>query len=259
MSFLIGEKNLKSRLFLGTALFPSYSIMRESIAAAKCDVITVSLRRQLGNQQDKNSFWDFIKSLNCSLLPNTAGCFNAKEAIYTAQAARDLFETDWIKLEVIGDTQTLQPNPFELTKACEELIKLGFFVLPYCTEDLLVCTQLVNLGCSVLMPWGAPIGTGRGLLNPYALQLLRDRFTNVTLLIDAGIGAPSHAAYAMEMGYDGVLLNSAVALSHDPVKMACAFAGAVEAGRNAYEAGLMPTRTFASASTPVLGKPFSYA
>ncbi len=255
MAFTLDSKKFNNRFFLGSGLFPSYAIMQESIIAANIEVITVSIRRQLGGKVNENSFWDYIKSLSCHLLPNTAGCFNAKEAIYTAQMAREIFETNWIKLEVIGDNLTLQPDPFELLKACEELLKLNFFVLPYCTEDLILCQRLVNIGCEVLMPWGAPIGSGKGLQNPYALRLLRERFENIALLIDAGIGAPSHAALAMEMGFDGVLLNSAVALANDPIKMAQAFTSAVQAGRQAYEAGLMPRRDFAHASTPLLGKP----
>jgi thiazole synthase len=244
---------LTSRFFLGTALYPSLEIMRDSILTAKVQVITVSLRRQL--EGAKNAFWDYIKNLNCRLLPNTAGCFSAKEAIYTANMAREVFATHWIKLEVIGDHQTLHPHPLELLKACDELIKQGYFVFAYCTEDLIVCEQLLSLGCQVLMPWAAPIGTGKGILNHYALRLLRERFKDSLLFIDAGIGSPAHAAAAMELGFDGVLLNSAVALAHDPVTMASAFRHAIIAGRMAYEAGIMPQRDFAMASTPLLGKP----
>ena len=201
-------------------------------------------------------FWNSIKKLGRHLLPNTAGCRSAKEAILIAQMAREVFNTHWIKLEVTSDDYTLQPNPFELIDATKELIRQGFEVFPYCTDDLAVCERLASLGCRVIMPWAAPIGSGKGLTNPFALKTLRQRLANMTLLVDAGIGAPSHAAYALELGFDGVLLNSAVALAADPIKMAAGFANAVEGGRLAFEAGLMPARDFASPSTPLIGKPF---
>jgi thiazole synthase len=241
-------------MFLGTALYPNLTLMKESILAAQVDVITVSLRRCLANK-NTNNFWDYIKDLNCKLLPNTAGCHNAKEAVYTANIARDLFETNWIKLEVIGDEETLQPNCFELLKACEQLVAQDFLVLPYCTDDLIVAQHLVSMGCQILMPWAAPIGSGKGLLNPYALKLLRQRFANIILIIDAGLGTPSHATAAMELGFDAVLLNSAVALANDPVKMAHAFNLAVKAGRAAFEAGRMQERDFAQRSTPLFDQP----
>ena len=195
-----------------------------------------------------------MSSLPVRLLPNTAGCYRAAEAVTTAEMARELFATNWIKLELIGDEQTLCPNPFELVKAAEILVKRGFEVFPYCTDDLLVCQALVDCGCRILMPWAAPIGSGKGLLNPSALRLLRARFPEILLIVDAGIGKPSHAAQAMELGFDGVLLNAAVALAHDPVKMAAAFSHAVEAGSLAYQAGMIPESDYAVASTPWLGK-----
>jgi thiazole synthase len=189
-------------------------------------------------------------------MPNTAGCRTPREAITTAQMARELFGTDWIKLEVIGNDDTLQPDLFGLVEAATALSKDSFKVFPYTTEDLVAAERLLAAGCEVLMPWGAPIGTGRGLANRYALRSLRKYFANVPLIIDAGIGAPSHAAEAMEMGFDAVLLNTAVAAAADPVRMASAFAAAVDAGRTAYEAGLMETRDMAAPSTPVAGTPF---
>jgi thiazole synthase len=189
-------------------------------------------------------------------MPNTAGCRTPKEAITTAQMARELFATDWVKLEVIGNDDTLQPDLFGLVEAAAALTRDGFKVFPYMTEDLVAAERLMAAGCEVLMPWGAPIGTGRGLANPYALKSLRQYFPNVPLIIDAGIGAPSHAAEAMEMGYDAVLLNTAIASAADPVRMARAFASAIEAGRLAYESGLMETRDMAAPSTPVAGTPF---
>lgn len=251
----IAEIQLNSRLLLGTAQYSSPKIMCEAISASKTEVITVSLRRQLSTQK-KNYFWELLQSLNCYLLPNTAGCYSVKEAVMTAQAARELFNTCWIKLEIIGDEYTLQPNPFELVRAADILTKEGFEVLPYCTEDMILCQRLVDVGCRILMPWAAPIGSAQGLANPYALRLLRERFPDIPLIIDAGIGRPSHATKVMEMGFDAVLLNSAVALACDPVSMAEGFAHAIQAGRLAYEAGMIGPRNIAKATTPLLGKPF---
>jgi thiazole synthase len=170
--------------------------------------------------------------------------------------ARELYDTPWIKLEVVGDEHTLQPDSLELVAAAAELVRDGFIVLPYCTDDLVVCRRLLDAGCALLMPWGAPIGSGQGLLNPFALRTLRERLPEATLIIDAGIGAPSHAAQALELGFDAVLLNSAVAQARDPVAMARAFRDAVRAGRAAYHAGVMAKQDFAVASTPVPGHPF---
>lgn len=251
----IGEQTLTSRLLLGTARYPSPQVLCDAIQSAQAEVITVSLRRQM-QAQNKNTFWELLKSLNRFILPNTAGCFSVKEAVTTAQMARELFQTNWIKLEVIGDDYTLQPDPFGLVEAAEILIKEGFEVLPYCTDDLILCQRLVSVGCKILMPWGSPIGSGKGLMNEYALKLLRERFPEQTLIVDAGIGKPSDAVRAMELGYDAVLLNSAVANAIDPVKMAAAFAQAVQSGRLGYEAGLMTPKQMAVASTPVVGRPF---
>jgi len=256
MTWQIGGKTLNSRLFIGSALYPSPAIMQEAITASGSEVVTVSLRRQNPAQQAGESFWDFLKSTGLHILPNTAGCHSAKEAITTAQMAREIFGTHWVKLEVIGDDYNLQPDPFELLQATQELISQGFEVFPYCTDDLVLCQKLVEAGCSILMPWGSPIGTGQGLLNPYALKTIRERLPNTQLLVDAGLGLPSHACQAMEMGFDGVLLNSAVALSQDPVKMARAFADAVAAGHAASQSGAMPPRDIAQPSSPVVGQPF---
>jgi len=255
MKWQIGNQVLKSRLFLGTALYPSPSIMQEAIKASECQVITVSLRRQAPDKQGEKLF-GIIKELECHILPNTAGCRLAEEAITVAEMSREIFCTNWIKLEVIGDEYNLQPHPFELVKAAQELVKRGFVVFPYCTDDLIVCQKLIEVGCQVLMPWGAPIGSGQGLLNPFALRILRKRLPNTILMIDAGIGIPSHAIQAMELGYDGVLLNSAIALALDPIEMAKAFSLAVQAGRQAFKAGVMPKRNIANPSTPSIDTPF---
>lgn len=249
-------KSVNSRFLLGTALYPSPEIMLESIKQSAAQIITVSLRRQNPQQQGGRDFWSMIRDTGCTLLPNTAGCHSVKEAVTLAQMSRELFETNWIKLEVIGDAYNLQPDIFGLVEAADILIKDGFSVLPYCTDDLVLCQRLLDVGCEVLMPWGAPIGTGRGLMNPYALQTLRERLPDVPLIVDAGIGLPSHAARAMEMGFDAVLLNTAVAEAADPVLMAEAFRQAIEAGRSAYIAGAISERQTAKPSTPTLGMPF---
>src|SRR5262249_6831415 len=201
-------------------------------------------------------FFELIKALGVRVMPNTAGCRTAREAITTAAMARELFGTDWVKLEVIGNDDTLQPDLFGLVEAAGALCRDGFKGFPFTTEDLVAAERLLAAGCEVLMPWGAPIGTGRGLANPYALKSLRSYFATVPLIIDAGIGAPSHAAAAMEMGFDAVLLNTAVARAADPVRMAAAFRAAIEAGRRAFEGGPMGMRGTATPSTPVAGTPF---
>lgn len=249
------DRDFASALLLGTALYPSPAIMAAAIEAAEPALITVSLRRESAGGGGER-FWAMLKELGVPVLPNTAGCHTAREAITTAEMARELFDTDWIKLEVIGDPDTLHPDALGLVEAARELTDQGFQVLPYCTEDLSIADRLADAGCRVLMPWGAPIGTARGLNNPYGLRALRARFPDLGLIVDAGLGLPSHAAAAMELGYDGVLLNTAVAKAGDPVAMAKAFAQAVEAGAAAYRAGPMPVRDMAAPSTPVLGQMF---
>lgn len=252
---LYGEA-LESRLLLGTAQYPSPAVLGAAVGASNAGVVTVSLRREAARGGGGQRFFDLINSWDVRVLPNTAGCRTAKEAITTAQMARELFDTTWIKLEVIANDDTLQPDLFGLVDAAGELTRQGFEVFPYTTEDLGAAERLMAAGCEVLMPWGAPIGTGRGLANPYGLQTMRNYFPGVPLIVDAGIGAPSHAAAAMELGYDGVLLNTAVAKSSDPVAMARAFSEAVRAGRSAFQAGLIEQRDMASPSTPVAGTPF---
>lgn len=256
MPLVLGDQSFSSRLLLGTARYPSLTIMQDAIRQSQVEIITIALRRQAAHANASMDFWAMIKSIGCTLLPNTAGCQSAKEAIMIAEMARSVFDTNWIKLEITCDDYSLQPDPFELVIAAEELIRQGFEVFPYTTDDLALCERLVHLGCRIIMPWAAPIGSGKGLNNPFGLKLLRQRLAQVTLLIDAGIGAPSHAAAAMELGFDGILLNSAVALAASPVQMASAFSKAIDAGRMAYESGLMPVRDFATPSTPIVGKPF---
>ena len=245
---------LKSRLPLGTARYPSPAILEQAVRASGAEVVTVSLRRESGASRAGQSFWSFVQSLGLRVLPNTAGCHSVREAVTTAQMAREVFGTPWIKLEVIGDADTLQPDVFALVEAARLLAADGFEVFPYTTEDLIVAERLVEAGCRVLMPWGAPIGSGRGLSDPFALRALRARFPDIPLVVDAGLGLPSHAAMAMELGFDAVLANTAVALAADPVRMARAFADAVHAGAAAHAAGPMPARDLAEPSTPVIGQ-----
>lgn len=242
--------HVESPLMLGTALYPSPAIMAEAFHASGAGIATVSLRREGGAGQD---FHNLIKGLNIPVLPNTAGCHSVREAVTTAQMARELFGTPWIKLEVIRDDDTLCPDVIALVEAARILSDDGFQVFPYCTEDLSVCGRLLDAGCAVLMPWGAPIGSGRGLNNPYGLRSLRAHFPDVALVVDAGIGLPSHAAQAMELGYDAVLLNTAVAKAGDPVAMARAMALAIEAGRLAAGANPIEARDMAAPSTPLFG------
>jgi thiazole synthase len=252
---LYGTK-FTSRMLLGTAGYSSPDILRQAVEASGAEIVTVSLRRESARARTGQGFWSLIEELGCRVLPNTAGCHTAKEAIATAKMARELFGTNWIKLEVIGNDDTLQPDLFGLVEAAKVLTADGFDVLPYTTEDLSAAERLVAAGCSVLMPWASPIGSARGLINKTALQSLRAYFPDTPLIIDAGIGTPSHASEAMELGYDAVLLNTAVAKAGDPVKMARGFAKSIEAGRLAFEAGLIEPRDMAAPSTPVAGTPF---
>jgi thiazole synthase len=244
---------LGSRLLLGTAQYPSPAILAEAVRQSGAEVVTVSLRRESGVERAGQGFWSLIRDLGVRVLPNTAGCHSAREAITTAQMAREVFETNWIKLEVIGNHDTLQPDVFGLVEAARALSADGFEVFPYTTEDLVVGERLLDAGCRVLMPWGAPIGSGRGLNNLYGLRAMRAHFPDVPLVVDAGIGLPSQAAQAMELGYDAILLNTAVARAGAPARMARAFAQAIAAGREAFLAEPMLPRDMAAPSTPVLG------
>src|SRR3979409_623350 len=244
------NKTFASRLWTGGALYPAPAVMQAAIRASGANIVTVSLRRESAGGKTGDAFWSLIRELGVTVLPNPAGCRSVREAVTTAKLARELFGTAWIKLEVIADNDTLQPDVIGLVEAAAILIKDGFEVFPYCTEDLSVATRLVETGCKVVMPWASPIGSAKGIINRDALKLLRDRLPDITLVVDAGLGAPSHAAAAMALGYDAVLLNTAIAKAADPVAMAGAFRSGVEAGRAAYEAGPMEARDFASPSTP---------
>lgn len=252
---LYGER-FTSRLLLGTARYPSPAVLEQAVQRAQPCMLTASLRRQGASGLDATQgFWPLLQKMQVPVLPNTAGCHSLQEAITTAEMAREVFQTNWVKLELIGDDYTLQPDTLNLVAAAEQLIKSGFKVLPYATDDLVLCQRLVDVGCQAVMPWAAPIGTGKGPINPYALRTLRERL-DVPLIVDAGLGLPSHACQVMEWGFDAVLLNTAVALAQHPVQMAGAFADAVQAGRGAFLAGAMAEQDVAQPSTPVLGTPF---
>ncbi|EJF81573.1 Thiazole synthase [Candidatus Bartonella washoeensis] len=250
---LYGQQ-FSSRLMLGTAQYPSPAILRDAIHKSGTEIVTVSLRRETAGGKQSGQFWQFLKELDVTLLPNTAGCYTVKEAVTTAKLARDLFKTAWIKLEVIGNSDTLQPNVFSLVEAAKILNDEGFQIFAYTTDDLIVAEKLLDVGCRVIMPWCAPIGSAKGPHNTDGLRSIRAYLPDITLVIDAGIGRPSHAAIAMELGYDAVLLNTAVAKAGDPILMAEAFSQAVQAGRMGYKAGILEARNVAVPSTPVIGK-----
>ncbi|MBB3526473.1 thiazole synthase [Rhizobium redzepovicii] len=247
-------RQIASRLLLGTARYPSPAILAEAITRSKTEIVTVSLRREMAGGRNGGAFFDMIRALGVHVLPNTAGCHGVSEAVLTAKMAREVFRTDWIKLEVIGNHDTLQPDVFALVEAAGILTGEGFQVFPYTTDDLVVAERLIDAGCRVLMPWCAPIGSAAGPQNLSALRSMRAHFPDVPLIVDAGIGRPSHAAIVMELGFDGVLLNTAVAGAGDPAAMAEAFAKAIDAGRQAFGAGMLEPRDMAVPSTPVIGK-----
>lgn len=246
--------HFSSPLLMGTALYDSPTIMADAVRAAEPGAVTVSLRREAADRKSGQSFWSLVKDMGVPVLPNTAGCQGVKEAVTTAHMAREVFNTPWIKLEVIGPGDLLQPDVFGLVEAARILTEDGFHVFPYTTEDLVVAERLLSVGCEVLMPWGAPIGSGRGLNNLFGLRALRAHFSDIPMVIDAGIGKPSHAVAAFEMGFDAILLNTAVAKAGDPVLMAQAFRYACITGQGAYTADPMPERDMAVPSTPTLGQ-----
>jgi thiazole synthase len=248
----IAGRTLRSRLLLGTGGFPSLAIMAEAIAASGSELVTVALRRV--DPASRGSLIDVLAEAGVELLPNTAGCYTARDAVLTARLAREAFQTDWVKLEVIGDEDTLLPDAPELLRAAEQLVDEGFVVLPYTTDDPVLARRLVDVGCAAVMPLGSPIGSGMGIRNPYNLTLIREA-VDVPLVLDAGIGTASDAALAMELGCDAVMAASAISRAEDPVRMARAMRAAVEAGHLARGAGRIPRRTYATASTPEQGLP----
>jgi thiazole synthase len=246
--WMLGGKAFGSRLMIGTSAYPNPDLMFRAIAASGAEIVTVSIRR-MDLRHPEHTFLSHPFMADFQLLPNTSGCYTAKEAILTAELAREALGVDWIKVEVIGDEKTLLPDGLELLKACEALVSKGFVVLPYCNDDPILCKRLESIGCAAVMPLASPIGTGLGIRNPHNLQLIRDAIS-VPLIIDAGIGTASDAAQAMEMGYDGILLNTAIAQAQDPVLMAEAMKLGIEAGRKAYLAGRIPKSYHAKASSP---------
>jgi thiazole synthase len=251
----IAGRELRSRLLLGTGGFPSLELLTDAIHASGAELVTVALRRVgVGGRLDerRGSLVGALSEAGVGLLPNTAGCFTARDAVLTAKLAREAFQTDWIKLEVIGDEDTLMPDALELLRAAEQLVDDGFVVLPYTTDDPVLARRLADVGCAAVMPLGAPIGSGMGIRNPYNIALIREA-VHVPVVLDAGIGTASDAALAMELGCDAVLVASAISRAQDPVAMAHAMRDAVQAGRLARAAGRIPRRTYATPSTPNQG------
>jgi thiazole synthase len=247
---LIAGIALKSRLFIGTAGYPNQQVMLDALEASGAELVTMSIRR-ISLDSYSGSLVDVL-SPRCRLLPNTSGCVTARDAILTAELAREALQTDWVKLELIGDRETLYPDVEQLVHAADELVRKGFVVLPYCNDDPVTCQKLADVGCATVMPLGSLIGCGRGIANPAAIELICTR-SPVPVVLDAGIGTASDAALAMELGCDAVLVNTAIAKSYDPIAMAAAMKAGVEAGRLARLAGRIPKRTMAEPSSPQLG------
>jgi len=248
----IGNRVYSSRLLIGSSGYPNFNVMLKAIEMSEANIVTVAIRRVKLNDPSNENLYSILKKKNHTILPNTAGCYTAKDAVLTAQLAREALGTDLIKLEVIGDDQTLFPDVEQLIPAASELIKDGFTVLPYCNDDPITCKKLEDIGCAVVMPLGAPIGSGAGIRNPYNIQIIRD-IIKVPVIVDAGVGTASDATVAMELGCDGILLNTAVAKARDPVLMASAMRKAVEAGREAFLSGRIPQKLYATASSPTEG------
>lgn len=248
----IAERELRSRLILGTGGFDNHEVLDRALAASGTDMCTVALRRL--DPASRGSILDVLDAAGVAVLPNTAGCYTARDAVITAQLAREAFATEWIKLEVIGDDRTLLPDAVELVAAAEELVADGFTVLPYTTDDPTLARRLEDVGCAAVMPLGSPIGSGMGICNPYNISIIVER-AGVPVILDAGVGTASDAALAMELGCDAVLCASAISRAHDPVGMASAIRLSVEGGWLARHAGRIPRRRYAEASTPEIGVP----
>jgi thiazole synthase len=246
----IGKYTFRSRLFVGTGKYPSIPIMQAAHEASGSEVITVAIRRIHIDDPSGKTMIDFIDRKKYTILPNTAGCFTAKDAVLTAKLAREALETDLIKVEVIGDPETLYPDTRETLVACEELVKAGFTVLPYIVDDPVACKRLEEMGCAAVMPLAAPIGSGLGVCNPYSIAIIKER-AGIPVIVDAGVGTASDATIAMEIGVDALLMNTGIAAARDPALMAEAMRDAVRAGRNAFLAGRMPKRLHAAASSPM--------
>jgi len=248
----LGPYQFTSRLFVGTGKYDTFPLMREALEASGCQVVTVAVRRVNLADKSKESLLDYIDRKRYTILPNTAGCFNADDAVRTARLAREALGAEWVKLEVLADPDTLLPDPVETLKAMDTLIKEKFWVLAYTSDDPVMARRLEDAGATSVMPLGSPIGSGQGILNPANIRLIIER-AKVPIIVDAGVGTASDTAIAMELGADGVLLNTGVAKARDPVRMARAMRLAIEAGREAYIAGRIPRRPYASASSPAEG------
>lgn len=251
-NLIIAGKEFRSRLFLGTGKFASNQIMHDAIVASESELVTVALKRVDAQNSNEDDLLASIAAPGVNLLPNTSGVLTAEEAVFAARLAREALGTEWVKLEIHPDPKYLMPDPFETLKATEILAKEGFVVMPYIQADPILCKRLEEVGAAVVMPLGAPIGTNKGLVTEELLKIIIEQ-SNVPVVVDAGIGAPSHAAKALELGADAVLVNTAIASASDPVAMAEAFRWAVKSGRMAYEAGLGATSDYASATSPLQG------
>ena len=251
-----GEHRFSSRLIMGSAGFRDHEVMRDALRASGAELVTVAIRRVELSGSTGGGVMELLQKEGYELLPNTAGCYTARDAVLTAELAREAIGTDLVKLEVIGDEETLFPDVTELIKAAEQLVDRGFTVLPYTNDDPITARKLEEIGCAAVMPLGAPIGSGMGIRNPYNLRIIRER-SRIPVIVDAGVGTASDAAYAMELGMDGILLNSAVSKARDPVRMARGMAAAVGAGSDAHGAGRIPKRLYAEASSPEEGVPGS--
>lgn len=248
----IADRTFESRLIVGTGKYADFETMRACHQAAGTQLVTMAIRRVDLSAVEGAGILDFVDQDQIALLPNTAGCYTAEDAVMTAHLARELLGTSWLKLEVIGDERTLFPDIEGTLEAARELVKEGFVVLPYTLDDPITCQRLADIGCAAVMPLAAPIGSGLGIRNPTNLAIIRE-LVDIPIIVDAGIGTPSDAAIAMELGMDAVLLNTAIAGARDPVKMATAFRHAVLAGRGAFEAGRIPKKLYATASSPLDG------
>lgn len=253
---VLSNREFSNRMIIGTSGYSSLQELDSILELAKIEIVTVSLRRQIANNNKQNDFFNFINQKNLAILPNTASCRNVKEVVTIAQMSREIFKTNWIKVETIGNEYTLHPDVTLLLEATEILLREGFEVFPYTTDDPVIAEKLINYGCKIIMPLASPIGSGQGLLNKYNLRILREQFPETILIVDAGIGAPSQAMEAMELGFDAILLNTAVYASSNPPLMAQAFYKAINGGYMAHSAGLMKSRDFAVCSTPNIGVPF---
>ncbi len=255
-ALIFGEHSFSSRLIMGSSGFRDHDVMRKALRASGTELVTVAIRRVELSGQSGGGVMELLQQEGYTLLPNTAGCYTARDAVLTAELAREALGTDLVKLEVIGDEDTLFPDVPELLKAAEQLVDKGFTVLPYTNDDPITARKLEDMGCAAVMPLGAPIGSGMGIRNPYNLRIIRER-SSVPVIVDAGVGTASDAAYAMELGMDGILLNSAVSKARDPERMARAMAFATSAGKDALDAGRIPKRLYAEASSPEEGVPGS--